>query len=282
MELSGTSIFKMEPKDSIIGAFYNFHSEKNTDIYNGVQYLDYSPEYYGEKIVKLLLKAKKSEEFYEQKFQMNGQTELFYILVAFDKSSNFPVYFLKYYTTQQMEVFYTDYNFETNINNDLFTRKYFPADYEFLENPKAIWDKKLEIGIVAPDWTLKSIYDKEIKLKDLRGTPVLLIFSEIWCVPCMLANPDLNEITKSNKNIKVISIYPRDKRESLKKLVKSKKIIYDILDNSADVGKAYLINWYPTFMIIDKDGILKYNSAGYGEETKKKLEVEIEKIIKNN
>src|SRR5690606_34053099 len=72
--LKGKCIIKNVPSDTIIGAFYNFTSDKSTTIYSGDEYLNYYPEIYGDKTVKLLLKSNKPEDFSEQKFEMNGQT----------------------------------------------------------------------------------------------------------------------------------------------------------------------------------------------------------------
>jgi peroxiredoxin len=341
-EISGNCTFKIEPKDTIIGAFYNLRNDNSSYIYNGKEYLEYYPEIYGDKIVKLLLRNKNPEEFSEQKFIMNGQTffapsrvmspflyyfsviqlmddlidlssknypnilsdtlinnyeasririnisdtiingerEIYYYSVAFDKKTNLPVYFMKYNYSQQTEVYYSDYNFDNKGKKDLFSRKAFPKDYTFLEHAPMRTEKPLEKGLKAPDWTLTTIYDKEISLKDLKGTTLLIVFSEIACVPCMLAIPDLNDIANKFKNVKLMSIYPRDTREPLKKHAEKKKIIYDILDNSADVAKAYHVNGYPTFYLIDRKGVIKYSSSGYGEKLKKNLEDEIEKVLK--
>ncbi|MCX6156232.1 MAG: TlpA disulfide reductase family protein [Candidatus Kapabacteria bacterium] len=135
-------------------------------------------------------------------------------------------------------------------------------------------------GKVAPDFNHKTIYDKEISIKDYKGTPIIMIFSEIGCAPCMIALPDLNEITKKYKNIKVISVYPKDKREIIKKHVTKNKILYDIIDKSEDLAKNYCISGYPTFFIIDKNGILNYIQSGYGDGMKEILEKEIEKVLK--
>ena len=340
-EFKGKCIIKNVPSDTIIGAYYNFSSDESTTIYSGDEYLNYYPEIYGSKIVKLLLKSNKPQEFSEQKFEMNGQTliapsrvkssfyylcspielikdlveldstykmillsdtiidgietrrirytiqdeirdgekELYYYLVAFDKKTDLPVYFLKYYTTQQTEVYYTEYQFNPKNIDYLFTRKAFPEDFIFDENPVHIKSKSLEIGTTAPDWTLKTIYDKEISLSEFKGKPVLFIISEIGCAPCMVAIPDLNDIAEKYKNIKVVSIYPRDNIVSLIKHAEKKKITYDILDNSDNVAKSYYCNSYPTFFIIDSNGILRYIHAGYGNGMKEILEDELNQVL---
>lgn len=208
---------------------------------------------------------------------------LFYYSVAFDKKSNFPVYYLKYSTSQQNEVYFSDYDFNPAGKDILFTRKAFPADYKFVEKPEQIVkaeEKELDTNTIAPDWTLSTINDKEIKCKDLKGSVILLEFSEIGCAPCTIAIPDINKIAAKYKDLNVISVYPLDKKEALKKYVVKKKIEYNICCNAKDVSKSYHVSGYPSFFLIDDKGIIKFVQIGYGDGTRKEIEKEIEKLLK--
>jgi thiol-disulfide isomerase/thioredoxin len=160
-----------------------------------------------------------------------------------------------------------------------FTRAYFPAGYKFDENPKQIEGKKLAGGQRVPDFDLPSLAGKNISLSSLAGKPAFLVFSEIGCPPCMQSIPAINDIMKKYHGISFIAIYPRDKKEFLEKMAKSKNIKYDILYNSSQTGKDYYINGYPSFFLIDSQGKLTYSSTGYGDNSEKKWEEEFNKLI---
>jgi peroxiredoxin len=161
----------------------------------------------------------------------------------------------------------------------LFARDFFPASYKFEEHPREVEAKKLEMGVKVPDFDLPALSGKNICLSSLAGKPAFLIFSEIGCVPCMLSIPRINDLMKKYSNINFVSIYPKDKKESLEKMAKSKNIIFDILYNSSQTGKDYYISGYPSFFLIDSKGRLRYKTSGYGDNSEKKWEEEFNKLI---
>jgi thiol-disulfide isomerase/thioredoxin len=203
-------------------------------------------------------------------------------VIAFDKKTFLPFYHLEPFSNQNREAFFTGYKIYKGDSRKLFSRKVFPKTYKFLYNPPRLKKKELSMNIPVPNWELMTIYDKKINLHDLKGKPLLLIFSEIGCVPCMAAIPDLNDIAKKYTDINLLAVYPLDSKEALLKFSKEKKYAYDILYNSKETAKNYYVTGYPTFFLIDKNGILKESFSGYGDGTKKEIKKKIEKLLELN
>jgi thiol-disulfide isomerase/thioredoxin len=199
---------------------------------------------------------------------------------AFDKINFMPLYYYCNNQVQWHEVFYSDYKFNDGNPELLFSRKAFPSNYKFKHNPPTIKKKSLTIGKAAPPWELMTLTDKKTSLLGMGGKPLLLVFSEIGCLPCMAAIPDLNDIAKKYTGINVLAVYPLDSKEALQKFSRDKKYAYDILYNSKETAKNYYVTGYPTFFLIDKNGILRESFSGYGDGTKKEIEKKIEKLLK--
>ena len=109
----------------------------------------------------------------------------------------------------------------------------------------------------APDFTLKSIDGKTIKLSDYKGKIVIIDFWATWCGPCRKGIPDLIEIQKQYpKDVVVLGIsVDRETAKDVAPFVKNNKINYSVALFTEDVIKSFGgINSIPTSFVIDKKG----------------------------
>jgi peroxiredoxin len=127
-----------------------------------------------------------------------------------------------------------------------------------------------EIGKPAPDFTLKSVDGKEVKLSSFKGKVVVLEWINHEC-------PVVNRVYGANtmagtiekfKGQDVIwlaidsSNFAEQKIDSIKKWVADKKITSPyLLDASGKVGKMFGAKTTPHMFVIDKNGVLAYAGA---------------------
>jgi len=59
-------------------------------------------------------------------------------------------------------------------------------------------------GALAPDFTMRTVADREVKLSDFKGKVVILDFWATWCGPCIASFPHTQEIAAKYKDQDVV------------------------------------------------------------------------------
>jgi len=122
----------------------------------------------------------------------------------------------------------------------------------------------------APDFSLKSVDGKTIKLSDYKGKIVILDFWATWCQPCRKGIPDLVLIQKKYKDDVVIigiSVDADKTKKDVPGFVKDYKINYPVVYFTEKVVKDYGgIESIPTAFVIDKKGNIVDKYVGLVEK----------------
>ena len=156
-------------------------------------------------------------------------------------------------------------------------------------------DAKAEIGKPAPDFALKDLDGKTVKLSDLKGKTVVLEWFNPDC-PAVVAGhtkgtlKDLASKATADANVVWLAINSGGEGkqghavEANKKRVDEWKIAHPILrDESGTVGRAYGAKTTPHMMVIDAKGVLVYrgapDNAPMGKVEGDKLQIHVETVL---
>lgn len=129
-------------------------------------------------------------------------------------------------------------------------------------------------NLKAFDFSLKTIEGEEIQLKNYRGKKIVhLVFWATWCPACLMEIPKLKNLYHAieNKPYEILSIDVgiNDSIERVKQTQARYQIPYKILfDGTGEVSRRYGIIGVPTYIIIDKEGIIKNQFNQLPEDTK--------------
>jgi peroxiredoxin len=129
--------------------------------------------------------------------------------------------------------------------------------------------RMLNLGTLAPDFTLPDIKGNIVSLNDFRDAPALLVI--FMCNHCPFVKHVLSKLTKlikeyQTKEVAVVGInsndvlnYPEDSPEMMAKVAKEIGFTFPYLyDENQEVAKSYRAACTPDFFLFDKDRKLVY------------------------
>ncbi len=135
----------------------------------------------------------------------------------------------------------------------------------------------------VPGFSFITLENQSVSNVSLRGKVALLDFWGTWCPPCRESIPILKNVQKkySARAFQLVSISSDDDEAVWKTFVESQHMEWaEYLDSSSEVQKAFKIESFPTFIVVDKDGVIRFRQSGVGPETQDDLEDAINRALK--
>ncbi|MFA6234319.1 MAG: TlpA disulfide reductase family protein [Bacteroidota bacterium] len=128
----------------------------------------------------------------------------------------------------------------------------------------------LQAGTPAPDFSAAVYEGDSLRLSELRGKIVFIDFWYTSCHPCQLAVPAIEKMYEEfgrDGNVVFLGVNPYDKADNrfLKKFLASRGVNYPVLLAEYSVAEKYEVPGYPTFFIIDREGVIRWSAVGYAE-----------------
>jgi len=135
----------------------------------------------------------------------------------------------------------------------------------------------------APDFSFSTMQGDYLDSEELRGKVVLLDFWGTWCPPCVESVPDMRLVWKkfSKEPFVMISV-SSDRDESLwREFVEKNKMEWpQYLDRDAKVQRSFQVRAFPTYILLDHEGIIQMNSVGLTWSRAAGIEEAIRKAVK--
>jgi len=136
----------------------------------------------------------------------------------------------------------------------------------------------------APEFSLKDIDGRTVKLSDYKGRVVLLNFWATWCGPCKIEIPWFVEFEQQlkHKGFAVLGVaMDEDGWEVVKPFLAELKVNYRTLMGNDSIAQLYGgVDSLPTSFLIDREG--KIASIHVGLVSKGDYEHEIEQLLSSS
>jgi thiol-disulfide isomerase/thioredoxin/outer membrane lipoprotein-sorting protein len=120
----------------------------------------------------------------------------------------------------------------------------------------------------APDFALRDLDNREVRLSELRGKVVLLDFWATWCGPCRAAFPMMESLHRSfqEKGLVVLGIDDEPPQIARAFLRQNGYLAPSLVDANQDAATKYRVGGIPTTVLIDREGKVVYYGLGISNE----------------
>ena len=128
------------------------------------------------------------------------------------------------------------------------------------------------VGREAPDFVLKSMDGKNLRMSEFRGQVVMVNFWARWAGDSRQEMPALDRIniTYNRAGLVVLGVSVDEDLDRAREFAGAMKVSYPIMfDTGANLGRDYLLQKMPMTILVDRAGVVRYANVGFkrGDES---------------
>jgi cytochrome c biogenesis protein CcmG, thiol:disulfide interchange protein DsbE len=127
---------------------------------------------------------------------------------------------------------------------------------------------------LAPDFSFTPLNGTQLSNAALHGSVVVLDFWGTWCPVCREALPSLIELQKKyhDKQVTFVSVSSDNDEQVWKSFIAKNHMDWpQYIDLPGEVLRNFNINSYPTYIVLDRDGVIRFRQSGYGPATDEEM-----------
>ncbi|MEJ5170634.1 MAG: TlpA disulfide reductase family protein [Fimbriimonadales bacterium] len=137
-------------------------------------------------------------------------------------------------------------------------------------------------GKPMPAFKMTTVDGKTLTNSSLKGKVLLIDFWATWCGPCKMAAPSVQKLHEKYAKQGLVAIGANvweqgDSKKKAAEYAKQHKYTYTFTHSNDDLAKTLKINGIPTFLLVDKKGVIQMVQVGFDP---KSTEQEMDKAIR--
>jgi peroxiredoxin len=121
-------------------------------------------------------------------------------------------------------------------------------------------------GSAAPDFVLKSVSGRNLRLSEYRGEVVMLSFWATWCGDCRTQLERLGDMYTryQDAGVELLAVSLDQNAKQAQEAAAALGVSYPVLhDAGGEVGRLYDVSKVPVMVLIDRGGVVREVFEGY-------------------
>jgi peroxiredoxin len=136
----------------------------------------------------------------------------------------------------------------------------------------------------APDFTLRGMDGKNLRLQEQRGRVVMINFWATWCAPCRQEMPHLAKLYDKYRGsgFELLAVNVDEEQPKAIGLAQKLNLKFPVLfdGEKKQVSGLYDLKAMPSTVIIDRDGRVRYVHRGYRDGYELTYDQQIRDLLK--
>ncbi len=148
----------------------------------------------------------------------------------------------------------------------------------------AVLEARPEVGYPAPDFLLRDLEGRSVRLSDFRGKKaVFLNFWATWCTPCRTEMPTMEQAYRGYraKGLEILAVsIDTGPKETVQAFMKELNLTFPaLLDPGMEISGMYRVLGIPGSFLIDRQGVVRHVEIGFRDWTSPESREKLEKLL---
>ena len=147
----------------------------------------------------------------------------------------------------------------------------------------AVGASSVAIGERAPDFSLRSLAGKNLRLSEYRSEVVVVNFWATWCGKCSDAMPVLNTLYEQHQDegLQILAVGVDGETHKAIEFADAAGVSFPVLtDNEAkSVSRMYELGSMPLTLVIDREGNVRHIHKGFKKDSGARIATEVAELL---